>query len=114
MDWEIQRGKRRKSEQATPRTKWWRLKEDNLKVHFREVLDKVRPVESVQEWCEETSTMILRVGQEVLGMASGRSPLGVKETVCSVRNRSISSVLFQFNLSFKLLAFTNCSFSACY
>ena len=25
MDWEIQRGKKRKPEQATPRIKWWRL-----------------------------------------------------------------------------------------
>ena len=50
MDWEIQRGKKRKPEKATPRIKWWRLKEDDLKVQFREkVLDKVRPVESVQD-----------------------------------------------------------------
>ena len=49
MDWEIQRGKKRKPEQTTPRIKWWRLKEDNLKVQFREnVLDKVRPVDCVQ------------------------------------------------------------------
>ena len=81
MDWEIQRGKKRKPEQATPRIKWWRLREDNLKVQFREkVLDKVRPVESVQEWWEETSTRILRVGQEVLGLTTGRRPPGDKET----------------------------------
>ena len=51
MDWDIQRGKKRKPEQATPRIKWWRLKEYyDLEVQFREkVLDKVRPVESVQE-----------------------------------------------------------------
>ena len=64
MDWEIQRGKNRKPEQATPRIKWWRLKEDNLKVQFREkVLDKIWPVESVHECWEETSTTILRVKQ---------------------------------------------------
>ena len=81
MDCEIQRGKKRKPEQATPRIKWWRLKEDDLKVQFREkVLDKVRPVENVQEWWEETSTTILRVGQEVLGMTTGRRPPGDKET----------------------------------
>ena len=81
MDWEIQRGKKRKPEQATPRIKWWRLREDNFKVQFREkVLDKVRPVECVQEWWEETSTRILRVGQEVLGMTTGRRPPGDKET----------------------------------
>ena len=32
------------------------------------MLDKVRPVENVQEWRKEMSTTILRVGQEVLGM----------------------------------------------
>ena len=81
MDWYIQRGKKRKPEQATPRIKWWRLREYNLKVQFREnVLDKVRPVESVQEWWEETSTTVLRVGQEVLGMTTGRRPPGDKET----------------------------------
>ena len=79
--WEIQRGKKRKTEQATLRIKCWRLREDNIKVQFREkVLDKVRPVESVQEWWEETSTNILRVGQEVLGMTTGRRPPGDKET----------------------------------
>ena len=66
MDLDIQRGKKRKPEQATPRIKWWRLREDNLKVQFREkVLDKVRPVESLQE---------------VLGMTTGRRPPGDKET----------------------------------
>ena len=58
--------KKRKSEQETPRIKWWRLKDDHVKVQFKEkALDKVRPVESVQEWWEETSTTILRVGHEV-------------------------------------------------
>ena len=80
MDWEIQRGKKRTQEQATPRIKWWRLKEDDLKVQFREVLVKVRPVDSVQEWWEETSTTILRVEQDVLGMTTGRRPPGDKET----------------------------------
>ena len=37
-------------------------------------------MESVQEWWEETSTTILRVGQEVLGMTTGRRPPGDKET----------------------------------
>ena len=82
MDWDIQRGKKRKPELATPRIKWWRLREDNLKVQFREkVLDKVRPVESVQEWWEETSTTILIVGQDVLGMTTGRRPPGDNDGV---------------------------------
>ena len=49
MDWDIQRGKKRQPEQATPRIKYWRLKEDNVKVQFREnVFEKVRPVRNVQ------------------------------------------------------------------
>ena len=41
-------------EQATPRIKGWRLKEENPKIKFREtVLVKVRPMESVHEWWEE-------------------------------------------------------------
>ena len=36
IDWEIQRGKKRKPEQATPRIQWWRLKEDDIKVQFRQ------------------------------------------------------------------------------
>ena len=51
MHLEIQRGKKSKPQQATPRIKWWRLNEGYLKVQFRgRVLDKVRPVESEQEW----------------------------------------------------------------
>ena len=49
MDWAIQRGKKRQPEQAPPRITYWRLKEDNIKVQFREnVFEKVRPVKSVQ------------------------------------------------------------------
>ena len=44
------------------------------------MLDKVRPVDCIQEWWGETSTTILRVGQEVLGMITGRRPPGDKET----------------------------------
>ena len=80
MDWEIQRGKKRKPEQATPRIKWWRLREDNLKVQFREKVLEVRPVKCVREWWKEPSTRILRVGQDVLGMTTGRRPPGDKET----------------------------------
>ena len=35
---------------GNPKIKWWRLKEDNPKIKFREtVLKKVRPVDSVQD-----------------------------------------------------------------
>ena len=36
LDWEIKCSKRRIPEQVTPKIKWWRLKEDNLKLQFRE------------------------------------------------------------------------------
>ena len=45
-----------------------------------EVLEKVKPVESVQEWWEETNMAILRVGQEALGITAGRRPPGDKDT----------------------------------
>ena len=58
MDWEIQRGKKRKPGQATPMIKWRRLKEDNLKVQLREkVLDKVRPVESSSSSSSSSSSL---------------------------------------------------------
>ena len=65
----------------TPKIKWWRLKEENLKIQFREkVLSERRLLENVQEWWEENSTVIVRAGQEVLGMTTGRRPPGDKET----------------------------------
>ena len=42
--------------------------------------DKLRPVESGQKWWEEASYTILRVGQEVLGMTTGRRPPCDKDT----------------------------------
>ena len=45
------------------------------------MLEKVRPVESVQEWWEERSTRILRVGQDVLSITAGRRPTGDQETL---------------------------------
>ena len=61
--------------------KCWRLKKDNLKIQFREtVLEKVRPVESVQELWEERVTTILKVGQDALSITAGRRSPGYKET----------------------------------
>ena len=37
--WEIHPGKKRNTEPATPRIKWWRLKEYNLKAQFREKMN---------------------------------------------------------------------------
>ena len=51
LDWEIKCSKRRVPEQVTPKIKWWRLKEENLKIQFREkVLSERRLLENVQEW----------------------------------------------------------------
>ena len=64
-----------------PKIKWWRLKEENLKIQFREkVLSERRLLESVHDWWDESSMVILRAGQEVLGMSTGRRPPGDKET----------------------------------
>ena len=43
-------------------------------------MEKVRPVESVQDRWDERSTMILRVGQEVLSITAGRRSPRDKET----------------------------------
>ena len=81
LDWEIKCSKRTVPEQVTPKIKWWRLKEENLKLQFREkVLSERRRLDNVQEWWEENSTVILRAGHEVLGMTTGRRPPGDKET----------------------------------
>ena len=44
------------------------------------MLSESRLLENVQEWWKETSTVILRDGQEVLDMTTGRRPPGDKET----------------------------------
>ena len=81
LDWEIKCSKRIIPEQVTPKIKWWRLKEENLKIQFREkVLSERILLENVQEWWAENSTLTVRAGQEVLGMTTGRRPPGDKET----------------------------------
>ena len=67
----------------TPKIKWWRLKEDNLRIglQFREKeLGERRLLESVQELWEETGFVLLRAGQDMLGMSTGRRPAGDKVT----------------------------------
>ena len=44
------------------------------------MLEKVRPVESVHEWWEEGSKMMLRVRHEVLNITTGQRSPGYKET----------------------------------
>ena len=64
-----------------PKIKWWRLKEDNPRIQFREKeCGERRLLESVQELWEETGLVILRAGKEVLGMSTGRRPTGDKVT----------------------------------
>ena len=46
------------------------------------MLSERRLLENVQEWWKENSTVILRAGQEVFGMTTGRRPFGDKETWC--------------------------------
>ena len=58
--------------------KW--LKEEELKTPFKEnVLQERRLPDSVQEWWEN-SKVILKAGQKVLGMSTGRRPPGDKES----------------------------------
>ena len=72
---------RRRSGQVTPKIKLWRLKEDNLRIQFREKqLGEIRLLESVQELWVETGLVMLRAGQDVLGMSVGRRPTGDKVT----------------------------------
>ena len=52
-----------------------------LKVQFREkVLRERRMLASVHECREENSTVILRAGQEMLVISTGRRPPGDEET----------------------------------
>ena len=56
--------------------KWWRLKKEELKTQFKEkVLQDRRLPDSVQEWWEN-SKVILKAGQEALGVSTGRRPPG--------------------------------------
>ena len=53
LEWEIRCSKSRLPNQLTPNMKWWSLKEENLKIRFREkVLGERRLLENVQEWWE--------------------------------------------------------------
>ena len=50
LDWEIKCSKRRVPEQVTPKIKWWRLEEENLKIQFKEkVLSERRLLEELGE-----------------------------------------------------------------
>ena len=56
------------------------------------MLEKVKQVENVREWWEETNMMILRVGQDVLSITAGWRPPGDKETWWEETNMMILRV----------------------
>ncbi|XP_068237110.1 uncharacterized protein [Palaemon carinicauda] len=64
-----------------PKIKWWKLKEEELRVLFKErVLEADRLHEDIQKWWTENSKVILRMGEEVLGKSSGKRPPHGKES----------------------------------
>ncbi|XP_068233583.1 uncharacterized protein [Palaemon carinicauda] len=70
-----------KKTRMAPKIKWWKLKEAEMRVLFKErVLEAVRLHEDVQQWWIENSKVILRIGEEVLGKSSGRRPPNDKES----------------------------------
>ncbi|XP_068250581.1 uncharacterized protein [Palaemon carinicauda] len=63
-----------------PKNMWWKLKEAELRVLFKErLLEAVRLHEDVQEWWTKNSKVILRISGEVLGKTSGRRITNDKE-----------------------------------
>ncbi|KAK3884449.1 hypothetical protein Pcinc_011284 [Petrolisthes cinctipes] len=73
----VKRGRK----QGTPKIKWWELKNERLKQQFKErVLNEITPKENANEWWEENSNIIRRVGEELLGKTSGRGAPQDKES----------------------------------
>ncbi|XP_063595885.1 uncharacterized protein LOC134772741 [Penaeus indicus] len=72
LDCEVKNTKRGK-QLSIPKIKWWKLKEEHLKVDFKEkVMREVTSKEDTNEWWEENSKVIRRVAEEVLGKTSGK------------------------------------------
>ena len=66
---------------GTLKIKWWKLEEEEVKVKFKEkVMIEVRPKEDANEWWEETSQVIRKVAEEVLGKTSGKGTPQGKDT----------------------------------
>ncbi|KAK3884459.1 hypothetical protein Pcinc_011294 [Petrolisthes cinctipes] len=75
------KGVKRGRKQGTPKIKWWELKNERLKQQFKErVLNEITPKENANEWWEENSNIIRRVGEELLGKTSGRGAPQDKES----------------------------------
>ncbi|XP_063600551.1 uncharacterized protein LOC134776734 [Penaeus indicus] len=80
LDCEVKSAKRGK-QLSTPKIKWWKLKEEHLKVEFKEkVMREVTSKEDTNEWWEENSKVIRRVAEEVLGKTSGKGMPQGKDT----------------------------------
>ncbi|XP_047106641.1 uncharacterized protein LOC124775851 [Schistocerca piceifrons] len=68
--------------QCERESKWWRLKDKNLREKFSEkVLEKVKLAESVQEWWKINSVAIRKTGEELFGLTSGRGVPKDKEAL---------------------------------
>ena len=81
MDLEIKGIEKSKPTHADPKIKWWRLtKEADKRQEFKEkVLREARLPEGVKQWWDHNSEVIKRIGAEVLGMTSGKTPPCDKE-----------------------------------
>ena len=78
--WEITCSKRRIPEQVTPKIKWWRLKEDNLKIQFREKVMSERKLLECSGMVGGEQHGDIESWKEVHGMTTGRIHPGDKET----------------------------------
>ena len=81
IDLEFRAVKKGRPERGAPKIKWWRLKDENLKREFKErVLERVEPLDEVQDWWRVNSQEIRKAGEEILGVTSGKGPPPDKET----------------------------------
>ncbi|XP_068240052.1 uncharacterized protein [Palaemon carinicauda] len=81
IDCRLMNCRRSKKTRMDPKINWWKLKEEELRVFFRErVLEALRLHKDVQEWWTENSKVSLRIGEEVLGESSGIRPQNDKES----------------------------------
>ncbi|XP_068206247.1 uncharacterized protein [Palaemon carinicauda] len=70
-------------QEMIPKIRWWKLKEPEYRDRFIErILVELGTwnYEDVDEWWERNSSMLKRVGREVLGMSTGKGPRD-KETL---------------------------------
>ena len=80
LDCKVKCAKRRKL-QSIPKIKWWKLKEEDLKMQFKErVINEIASKENANKWWEVNSEIITQVGEELLGKTSGKGVLQDKET----------------------------------